>query len=235
MANDLRTDALRANVARIVAQLVARRTTHPDEIPALMRGVQAALTGLADPLAPETSAPSPEAPQPQRVPRARRVRLLAPELPEEIEEAPAPAPQPRLLRRAEVVTAPPREDAEPPRAMPSGVLRGVVMWYDQRARRAALRLQGCSGDVPVEPALLDEMAIPRLYKGQEVEATLSAEAAPRLVRLVVPGGGWQVQATGGIVHNRKSKPVVVELKREGLRRAAARADAETLLGPNRER
>lgn len=233
MANDLRTDALRTSVARIVAQLVARRTTHPDEIPALMRGVQDALTGLAEPPAPEFIAPAPEAPPPQRAPRTRRVRLPAQPLPEL--EAPAPAPQPRLLRRAEVVTAPPRDDAEPPRAMPNGVLRGVVMWYDQRARRAALRLQGCSGDVTVEPALLDEMAISRLYKGQEVEATLSAEAAPRLVRLVVSGGGWQVQATGGIVHNRKSKPVVVELKREGLRRAAARADAETLLGPNRER
>ncbi|HXQ49509.1 MAG TPA: hypothetical protein VN802_00315 [Stellaceae bacterium] len=223
---------MRASVAHIVAQLVARRSTRPEEVPALMRSVEDALAALAEPPpAPETAPPSHETPPP-RAPRARRTRAPA-ELPEI--EAPAPAPQPRLLRRAEVVTAPPRDEAEAPRAAPSGVLRGVVKWFDQRTRRGALRLQGCSGDVAVEPAFLDEMAISRLYKGQEVEATLSAEAAPRLMRLVVSGGGWQVQPTGGIVRNRQSKPVVVELKRETMRRAAARAEAENLLGPTRER
>jgi hypothetical protein len=38
-----------------------------------------------------------------------------------------------------------------------------------------------------------------------------------------------------VVHSRRAKPVLVELKREALRRAAARAEAEHLLGPGRQR
>ena len=40
---------------------------------------------------------------------------------------------------------------------------------------------------------------------------------------------------GGVVHSRHAKTVVVELKREALRRVAARAEAELLLGPSRAR
>jgi hypothetical protein len=89
--------------------------------------------------------------------------------------------------------------------------------------------------VPVEPALLDEMGITRLYKGQEVEAILTDGEAPRVMRLVLPGGSWSVNSTAGIVRGRQAKPVVVEMKREALRRVAARAEAEMLLGPGRTR
>ena len=159
------------------------------------------------------------------------------EAPSEPVETPSePPPAPRLVRRADVVVPQPVPDAAALfRPIPGGVLRGVVKWFDQRLRRGALRLPGHGDDVPVEPALLDEMGVSRLYKGQEIEATLSAEQTPRVIRLAIPGGVWEVHRTGGIVHNRHAKPVVVELKREAMRRVAARAEAEIVLGPNRNR
>ena len=226
------TMTLRANVAHVVAKLVARRATRTDELPGLMRGVQLALERLEQPQSAAAPEPAQEAPRPARAVRPRRV-LRPAEPPPSIE--PAPQPQPRLLRRAEVVALPSPDVTVAARPMPAGVLRGVVKWFDQRLRRGALRLPGCGGDVPVESALLAEMGVSRLYKGQEVEATLSAETTPRVVRLTIPGGVWQVHQNPGIVHNRHAKPVVVELKRETMRRAAARAEAEILLGPSRAR
>lgn len=219
------TIPLRANVAHVVAKLVARRTTPVDELPALMRDVQTALERLAAPLPEPEPAPEPVAPRPVRMARPRPAVVPPTEEPVE------PPPPPRLLRRADVVAALPPEAVARPVA--AGVLRGVVKWFDQRLRRGALRLPGRSDDVPVEPALLDELGLSRLYKGQEIEATLSAEATPRLIGLAIPGGAWQVHQRAGVVHNRHAKPVVVELKREAIRRAAARAEAEIVLGPSR--
>lgn len=226
------TIPLRASVAHIVAKLVARRATRTDEIPAMMHGVEVALERLTQPQPAAAPEPAHEAARPARVARPRRA--LRPVQPPSSELPPPPPPQPRLLRRADVV-APPPETIAALGPIPGGVVRGVVKWFDQRLRRGALRLPGSSGDVPVEPTLLAEMGLSRLYKGQEVEATLSAETTPRVVRLAIPGGIWQVHQSAGIVHNRHAKPVVVELKRETMRRAAARAEAEILLGPNRAR
>jgi hypothetical protein len=221
---------LRANVAQFVARLVTLRTTRQDEIPDLVRSVQLALMQLDRRLEPEreTVVVPVSAPR-ERARRPLRVRAAVP-----VSE-PAPPPPPRLLRRADVVPAALREESTMLRPTQGGVLRGVVRWFDQRTRRGALRLPGLSGDVPVETGLLDEMAITRLYKGQEVEATLSEEAPPRVVRLVVPGGASQQNSIGGFVRGRHAKPVVVELKREALRRVAARAEAESLLGRGRTR
>ncbi len=224
------TIPLRASVAHVVAKLVARRATRTDELPAMMRGVQAALERLTHPQPAAAPEPVHEAQRPARAARPPRVRPVQPPSSE-----PTPPPQPRLLRRADVVAPPAPELAVAVRPMPAGVVRGVVKWFDQRLRRGALRLPGASGDVPGEPALLAEMGVSRLYKGQEIDATLSAETAPRVVRLTIPGGVWQVHQSAGIVHNRHARPVVVELKRETMRRAAARAEAEILLGPNRAR
>jgi hypothetical protein len=229
---------LRANVAHVVALIVSRRTTRPDELPDLVRNVQLALMQLDEtakpvPVADWRDSASDAAPVAPRAPRRRRT--LAAE-PAEIEpETIAPAPAPRLLRRADVIPAHvPNEHPAVLAAVPGGALRGVVKWFDLRLRRGALRLPGVSGDVTVEPALLDEMAIPRLYKGQEIEATLTGEP-PRVQRLALPGGAWQVSSVGGVVHSRHAKTVVVELKREALRRVGARAEAELLLGPSRAR
>jgi hypothetical protein len=218
--------SLQASVAHMVARLVSKRTTTIAEIPALFDSVYAALTALdgrqaAPRAAAEASAAAP-APKPVR----RRAPVAAPQPVAEILPAP---PQPRLLRRAEMAG----DSGPAPQVVPSlrpGTLRGVVKWFDPRTRRGALRLPGLSDEIIVEPPLLDEMAIQRLYKGQEVEATLSADSAPRVVRLALPGGAWQLAASGGVVHNRHARPVVVELKREALKRVAARAEAELVLG-----
>jgi hypothetical protein len=225
--------SLQASVAHVVARLVARRATPIDEIPELIAAVHRALVGLGKPLA----APSEERVEaaPARAPRKRRQAAPAAEpVPLSATEAateslPNP-PQPRLVRRAEIIPLTPAPEPPAMLAVRPGMLRGTVKWYDPRTRRGALRLQGCSDDVAIEGALLDEMAIARLYKGQEVEASLSDDAAPRVVRLTLPGGAWQVAASGGVVHNRHAKPVVVELKREALKRVAARAEAELVLG-----
>jgi hypothetical protein len=222
--------SLRANVAQVVAKLVARRPTRADEIPDLVRNVQYALTWLDEPDEPE---PVEEVEAPP-LPRAARTRRRREAAPDPVVEPIVAAPAPRLLRRADVMGTPaPAEGAAI--AQPSRIVRGVVKWFDLRSRRGALRLPGQSGDIAIEPALLSEMAITRLYKGQEVEATLSEGETPHVVRLTLPGGAWKVSSAGGIVRNRHAKPVVVELKREAMRRVAARTEAELVLGPTRER
>ena len=229
----------RANVAQVVAKLLARRSTRQDEIPELMRSVQSALASLEEPEEFERAEGTPGEVEVTVAPvePRRRQRRAAPTEEAAPAEPAANAPAaPRLIRRAEVV--PPAAATSEPQALAAPaavVLRGIVKWFDLRTRRGALRLPGLSGDVAVEPALLDAMAISRLYKGQEIEATMSAADATRVERLSIPGGAWQVSAAGGVVRNRHAKPVVVELKREALRRVAARAEAELVLGPGRSR
>lgn len=233
---------LRANVAQVVAKILARRATPPEEVPELMRTVEQALVRLAAPAAVEPEddwrASMETVAQASAAPRQRR-RRLAPEPPEPALEAArdtvAPTPAPALRRRAEVIAQSAPSEVAAPTLAPAGTMRGIVKWFDLRTRRGALRLPGVSSDVPVETAVLDEMTIPRLYKGQEVEATLAAGDPPRLVRLTLPGGAWQVSSVGGVVKSRHAKTVVVEMKREALRRVAARAEAEMLLGPGRAR
>lgn len=230
--------SLQASVAHVVAKVLARRATPQDEIPILMRTVEKALLALAARATGVADAPPPEAAetQPARPPRERKARAHAlAEMPSEPTPAAEPL-QPRLLRRAEVVQPSAQPEATlvpPPR---SAALRGLVKWYDQHTRRGALQLPGHGDDFAIEAPLLDEMGITRLYKGQEIEAVLSEDVPPRVIRLAVPGGIWQVHPLGGVVHNRlHARPVVVEMKREGLRRAAARVEAEHLLGPTRAR
>src|ERR1700723_1264412 len=95
------TIPLRADVAHVVAKLVARRTTGVDEIPMLMREVQTALERVMDPppMVAAQPAPAPEPPRPTRV--ARPPPALDP-----VEKPSEPAPAPRLLRRADVVAPP---------------------------------------------------------------------------------------------------------------------------------
>jgi cold shock CspA family protein len=136
------------------------------------------------------------------------------------------------VRRAEVAATP---------AAPTSILtpanapvRGIVKWFDPRSGKGALRLPGFSGDVALEPRILAESGIARLFKGQEIDATLAPEeGTPRLQRLALPGSAVATPIGGGVVRSRHAKPVLVELKREALRRVAARAEAEHLLGPNR--
>jgi cold shock CspA family protein len=115
-------------------------------------------------------------------------------------------------------------------------VRGVVRWFDPRSGKGMLQLPGM-GDVGFEAHLLATSGISRLFKGQEIEATLAdGGAPPRLQRLALPGASTASPlGSSGVVKTRHAKPVVVELKREALRRAAARAEAEHVLGSNRNR
>jgi hypothetical protein len=223
----------RARTARLVAHILASRPTLQDELPSLIEKVHAALHLLSASEQPTKAAPEFGAEAPAAVERPRRRRRAAAVQPP-AEEPAGPPPTPTLVRRSDVASAviPALVAATPGRS----TARGIVKWYDVRHRRGALRLPGFSGDVPVEAAMLAQAGIARLYKGQEVEATLDPSTEPpRLMRLALPGGTLPRLTTSGVVRGRQAKPVVVELKTDSLRRVAARAEAEQLLRPARPR
>ena len=218
--------------ARLAAKILAHRQTPQHEVTDLIRYVHGALARLADP--PETvtpalvQAPKEKAAAPRRQPRRQ------PAAPPVAAEPPAPV-VPKLVRRADMVGPAATPPALTLTAPPSATLRGVVRWFDPKSGKGAVRLPGL-GDVGFEARLLADSGITRLFKGQEIEAALGGNGTPQLQRLTLPGtvtgsplGG------GGTVRSRHAKPVLVELKREALKRAAARAEAELVLGPNRTR
>jgi cold shock CspA family protein len=234
------TNSTMTATARLAAKLLASRPTSQDEVGDLIRHVHGALARLgetpesvATPPPIETEAEAPAA-APRRKPRERRAAVEPPAA-APAEPAPPP-PAPKLVRRAEVAPAPQAAVVAPLAAPPSGTVRGIVRWFDPKSGKGALRLPGY-GDVGFEAQLLAESGITRLFKGQEVEASLSETGgAPQVKRLALPGA---VSASplggGGVVRGRHARPVVVELKREALRRAAARAEAELVLGSGRTR
>jgi cold shock CspA family protein len=225
--------------ARLAAKLLAHRQTAQEEVGDLIRHVHGALARLGDTA--ESAAPAPPAEAapaaslaPQRTRRPRAPRAVLPEAAAAPVEAPPP-PAPKLVRRAEVAPPPAAVVSPAPLAPPHGMLRGVVRWFDPRSGKGAVRLPGL-GDVGFEAQLLAECGITRLFKGQEIEATVAeASAPPQLKRLALPGAVSAAPLGGGVVKGRHAKPVVVELKREALRRAAARAEAEHVLGSSRSR
>jgi cold shock CspA family protein len=221
--------------ARLAAKLLAHRQTSREEVGDLIRTVHGAVLRLVE--APEpVAALAPQETSARRQPsvprRARRPRATAP-VPA-LEEAPAPPPPvPKLVRRADVAAATPAAVTAPTPV--HGMVRGVVRWFDPKSGKGAVRLPGL-GDVGFEARLLAGSGITRLFKGQEIEATLAeGGGAPQLQRLALPGAGASSPRSGGMVKGRHAKPVVVELKREALRRAAARAEAEHVLGSTRTR
>ncbi len=230
----------RVEATHIIARLLSSRKTSLEEIPQLIESVFQAFHDASMPLPiantihrsarAATVAKEIEAPVKKRRGRppgsTRRIEFRE----EEVTTLPMPAPA--LIRRAKIV-APPvttSQFLETPR----GMLRGVVKWFDAKTRRGALRLPGFGGDVMVESAQFTEAGISRLYKGQEVDAVMEGSGdSAHLVRLSLPGGGAPVISSGSTVRGRHAKPVIVEMKREGLRRASARAEAEQLLRPAR--
>lgn len=225
-----------ANTARMIAKLLAERQTAHQEIPQLIDVVHRTLAGLngTRPVEGPVQQNGRAAPDkadaisvaPKR--RGRKPRAKA----EPIASTPAETKAtPTLLRRAEV------KDKEPVLVAPlmpppsrERLTRGVVRWFDPQTRRGALRLQGVSGDLPFEPPLLERSNITRLFKGQEVEAELGGTAdAPQLVGFRLLAAGPATHVNPGLVHARQQKPVMVELKREALKRSAARDAAEALL------
>jgi hypothetical protein len=221
--------------ARLAAKLLAHRQTARDEVGDLIRNVHGALSRLIELPEPGAAATPREQPAPSVAPAPRRARRPRAESPVAApEEAPAPPVQaPKLVRRADVTAPPVAVTMVPPTV--HGMVRGVVRWFDPKSGKGALRLPGL-GDIGFEGRLLADSGITRLFKGQEIEATLAeGGASPMVQRLALPGAGAASSAGGGMVKGRHAKPVVVELKREALRRAAARAEAEHVLGSTRSR
>jgi cold shock CspA family protein len=157
-------------------------------------------------------------------------------------EMPAAEPQeikpvpPTLLRRAAVIHVAPVAPSPAPPATANGIVRGVVQWFDTRTARGTLRLQGISSDLPIDGDILTVSGLTRLFKGQEIEATLeSGEETPKITALRLLNLSSNSPVMGGTVRDRHAKQVVVELKREALSRAAARAEAELLMPSRRAR
>jgi cold shock CspA family protein len=234
----------KADAARFIAKLLAKRRTPLEEVPGVMANVQRALSGLRTyrEEVPLTSAPQPvEAKRAPRrtAPAPRKAKAVPPAAtaPEPDREPEAKTLAPTLVRRAEAIHVAPAAPA--PLFAPAasgGSVRGVVQWFDSRTGHGTLRLPGLSHDVPVDGATLAAFGIARLFKGQEIDATLEGTGdAPKIVALHLANAPTTAPISGGLVRDRHAKTVVVELKREALSRSAARAEAELLLRPRRAR
>jgi cold shock CspA family protein len=228
-----------------VSRILGARKTPPGELTAVIAAIASGLDALhqppAEPIRPRvpviTRAPAPEpvpAEVPVRRPRARRV-VHTPAAEPPVAETPVePPPQPRLLRRAEVAPA------EPPPRLPTakpagGAVKGVVKWFDSKAGKGALRLTGIAGDVALDPAMLQRSGIRRLYKDQEIEATIEQSGdRVKLLSLVLPGRSSAASSSplGALGRSTRHQPrqVTVEVKRDGFRQKLARAEAEQILG-----
>jgi hypothetical protein len=229
----------KAEAAHLIAKLLANRRTSLDEIPGLIESVQRALANLGT-TAKEISIVSAPALKERRTHGKRAVTLpKSPSKSPAIAAPPEPAPKAlpsMLVRRAAVISVAPATQSATFAPAPSNALRGVVQWFDSRTGQGTLRLAGLSRDVPVDAAMLAAFGIPRLFKGQEIGATLDgAVETPKVVALHLANAPATSAASGGMVLDRHAKPVVVELKREAQRRSAARAEAELLLPPQRAR
>ena len=218
---------------RLIARILKARPTDQEEVPTLISAVQRTIEQLNGAPRPVALEPAPVAePEPRETrPRGRRRReAFAPA------EAPAPVvAAPQLIRRAEV-TAPENPTPFATSATARTGLRGVVKWYDPRTRSGALRLPG-HDDVAVDADAVERAGIPRLFKGQEIEASIVVDpnGTARLLTMSLPGRPETEIALGGSVagSRRQGKQVVIEMKRDALKRVGARLEAEQLLGRNR--
>jgi cold shock CspA family protein len=232
-------------IAHMVARLVSGQKTAASDIPALVETVNAALARILHPIAKPPAAEVAEEitvhRERQKPPRQRPETGRRPGRPRKVEaappvEAPAPPPAPRLVRRAEAVASPPAADPAaltPPPA--TSMVRGVVRWFDPARQTGGLRLTGVPEDVPVEPAVFIAAGVTRLFKGQEIEAQLDrGERRVRVTALRVPGGPATAPTVSGPIAamgGRRPRVVLVEKKRDAMKRVAARTEAEHLLGP----
>lgn len=211
----------------MIAKLLGNRRTSLDEIPSLIENVHRALAGLGAQIKEKASVVSIPEPKPEPI-RVKRARKSAP-MPILAEVTPKALP-PMLVRRAEVISVAPAAPAPVFAPTPKGTVRGVVQWFDSRTGQGTLRLPGLSRDVPVDAAMLASFGIPRLFKGQEVEAmVVMAGETPKVTALHLANAPAASVVNGGMVRDRHAKQVVVELKREAQRRSAARAKAELVL------
>jgi cold shock CspA family protein len=227
----------------MVARLVGEQETAASEIPVLVETVSAALEQILHPAAPVDVVDAGEAAL-DAEPRAPRPKLQSesarrPGRPRKAEvaepvETPAPPPAPRLVRRAEAVVSAPTPGPVPIAPPAAGMVKGVVRWFDPARQTGGLRLTGVPEDVAVEPAVFIAAGVTRLFKGQEIEAQLDrSEGRARVTALRVPGGPMAAPTASGPIAalgGRRPRVVIVEKKRDALKRVAARTEAEHLLG-----
>ena len=222
-----------ANIARTVDTLSTAPAPAESAVPGRVAKPepQVAASRAAEPAAPEPIVLKTRGAAAVR-PR-RRITVEAEPVEPEVELAPEPAPQPRLLRRAEIVTPEPAPTPALLATRPAaGPARGVVKWFDGKTGKGALRLTGVSGDVAIERAALEQSGIKRLYKDQEIEATVEDLGRGRVVllSLALPGRPPVGAATTGYAPPRQVRSVMVEVKRDGVRATSAREEAEQVLG-----
>lgn len=234
-----------AEIAHFIAKVLAARRTGSEEVPALVASIRDTIEKLratpGEAVPHEARDATPAAAQaPRRRGRPRKIVAATPKpLTRRVEAEPVIPAMPRLMRRAEVAPAPTQE---PPsfevRPLQNTTLRGVVRWFDLRTRQGALRLPGFGNEIVLDGSVLERAGIARLYKGQEIEATMTGDhGGARLVSIALPGRG---EATTNSLFKtgaarRNAKPVVVEMKRDAMRRTAARIEAEHVLGGSRDR
>jgi cold shock CspA family protein len=115
------------------------------------------------------------------------------------------------------------------------MVKGVVRWFDPARQTGGLRLTSVPEDVAVEPAVFIAAGLTRLFKGQEIEAQIErVDGRVRVSTLRVPGGSAVTPTVSGPIAamgGRRPRVVMVEKKRDALKRVAARTEAEHLLGP----
>lgn len=233
-------------VARMVARLVGGQETAASDIPGLVETVNAALEQILYPTAPPSAVDIDAEEAPAREARRRRTprqtesarkpgRPRKVEIVEPIEAAATPPPAPRLVRRSEAAVAPPAAEPTPLAPPANGMVKGVVRWFDPARQSGGLRLAGVPEDVAVEPTVFIAAGVTRLFKGQEIEAQIDrGEGRVRVTALRIPGGPVAVPTASGPIAalgGRKPRMVIVEKKRDALKRVAARTEAEHLLGP----
>jgi cold shock CspA family protein len=232
------THAPSPETVRLIARILRARETSQEELPDVIASVHRAVAALdGATAAPEMAAipvraparvPKTIAAAPVRRARARRERAVfaAPTAPSPV------ASGPQLMRRTDMATA----RGEPATLVPKTRtgLRGVVKWFDLKTRTGALRLPGHE-DVAVDADALDRAGMPRLFKGQEIEASIVSEPAggARLVAMSLPGRP-ETEPLGALGGGRRNqKQVVIEMKRDALKRVGARLEAEQILGGTR--
>jgi len=232
-------------IAHFIAKILAARQTRDEDVPQLIASIrdtvevlqsgagQPSVTRLGGTRHAPMISPTPQPPRQRRRSVAAERHAVVERRAEP--EPPAPA-VPQLMRRADVapVPEPTSFETRPPHG---GTVRGVVRWFDLNSRQGTLRLPGFGDEVVFDGAALERAGIARLYKGQEIEATLVEDGGGvRLISLALPG---RVEpAAHGLFKSgaprRNAKPVVVELKRDAMRRTAARLEAEHILGAGRD-
>jgi cold shock CspA family protein len=226
-------------VAHMVARLVGGQETAASDIPALVESVNAALAEILYPRIKIAPAADEFPARGQRLPRSVREGVRKPGRPRKVEapqpvEPPAPPPTPRLVRRAEALVSEPAAEPRPSSPVAS-MVKGVVRWFDPARQTGGLRLAGVPEDVAVEPAVFIAADLTRLFKGQEIEAQIErVDGRVRVSALRVPGGSATTTAVSGPIAamgGRRPRVVLVEKKRDALKRVAARTEAEHLLGP----